>query len=469
MNTEKVTRVEVIDDKGRSYVNRNEYNKVTLSLQDNDKTFKVFIQKTNFEVGKWYTNNESCYICYQGTDTAYGFGIVGNWTNDFSTGNSFKNFVLADMDKVKELLLQEAKRRFPIGSKIKSMTNNSTHIINYYNIRFNTKNPPHVGFSNKSIICGAINNIDPNWMDCVLYEDGKWAEIIEEPKYEPKSNVVEVPIPDGYEVGDIQNYGGHMKRTTIMWQAKNPMVSCKECIKAGKCIVTPYNFTSVNCSSYQSKQDLSNTKIWIGDNPKLSELVYNKLTELGYHHNMGDFTTYIKNRWVIIINKNEQVSWWSKDTLDLSNYTEITPQDLDIAKEEYEVKLVTEDNVNLYKGDKCWNVSKRLSLNYALCVYDKEYKYFSTKEAAEKYIKDNEFKVGDLVVVLPEDDYYYNCEKGKAQKIYKTYDQKLKYGLKFKDGSTNAYAKVRKATQVEIDEYLYEEELTNLKQKYNKV
>jgi hypothetical protein len=37
------TRVEVIDQKGRSYVNWKPTNKTELSLQDNGKTLKVFI------------------------------------------------------------------------------------------------------------------------------------------------------------------------------------------------------------------------------------------------------------------------------------------------------------------------------------------------------------------------------------------------------------------------------------------
>lgn len=39
----KVTRVEVIDKKGRSYVNWNKNNQVKVLLQDNDKTMKVII------------------------------------------------------------------------------------------------------------------------------------------------------------------------------------------------------------------------------------------------------------------------------------------------------------------------------------------------------------------------------------------------------------------------------------------
>ena len=40
---EKVNRVEVIDQNGRSYVNWKSTNKTELSLQDGGKTLKVFI------------------------------------------------------------------------------------------------------------------------------------------------------------------------------------------------------------------------------------------------------------------------------------------------------------------------------------------------------------------------------------------------------------------------------------------
>lgn len=43
----KVTRVEVIDEKGRSYVNWNENNLVRIDLQDGQRTLKIFISKKN--------------------------------------------------------------------------------------------------------------------------------------------------------------------------------------------------------------------------------------------------------------------------------------------------------------------------------------------------------------------------------------------------------------------------------------
>ncbi len=44
--TSKVTRVEVIDENGRSYVNWKEANKIEVLFQDNNRTMKIFITKT---------------------------------------------------------------------------------------------------------------------------------------------------------------------------------------------------------------------------------------------------------------------------------------------------------------------------------------------------------------------------------------------------------------------------------------
>jgi hypothetical protein len=49
METKNVTRVEVIDHTGRSYVNWNILNKVTVSLQDDGRTLKVFVDRKNIQ------------------------------------------------------------------------------------------------------------------------------------------------------------------------------------------------------------------------------------------------------------------------------------------------------------------------------------------------------------------------------------------------------------------------------------
>jgi hypothetical protein len=49
-STDKVTRVEIIDENGRSYTNFDPNNKVELSFQDDGRTLKVFISNQG---GKW--------------------------------------------------------------------------------------------------------------------------------------------------------------------------------------------------------------------------------------------------------------------------------------------------------------------------------------------------------------------------------------------------------------------------------
>lgn len=42
----RVTRVEVIDDNGRSYVNWDKRNRVEIQFQDDNRTLKIFITKS---------------------------------------------------------------------------------------------------------------------------------------------------------------------------------------------------------------------------------------------------------------------------------------------------------------------------------------------------------------------------------------------------------------------------------------
>lgn len=52
ITTDKVNRVEVIDEKGRSYVKYlASHREVVLSFQDNDRTLKIFIQDKEIKNG----------------------------------------------------------------------------------------------------------------------------------------------------------------------------------------------------------------------------------------------------------------------------------------------------------------------------------------------------------------------------------------------------------------------------------
>ena len=48
----RITRVEVIDENGRSYVNWKEDNDITLSYQDDGRTLKVFVNKVKPKTGE---------------------------------------------------------------------------------------------------------------------------------------------------------------------------------------------------------------------------------------------------------------------------------------------------------------------------------------------------------------------------------------------------------------------------------
>ena len=47
LQNNQLTRVEIIDKKGRSYVNWNKNNKIELSYQDSGRTLKIFINDRN--------------------------------------------------------------------------------------------------------------------------------------------------------------------------------------------------------------------------------------------------------------------------------------------------------------------------------------------------------------------------------------------------------------------------------------
>lgn len=68
------------------------------------------------------------------------------------------------------------------------------------------------------------------------------------------------------------------------------------------------------------------------------------------------------------------------------------------------------------------------------------------------YWTEEDYKVGDWVVVLPEDTCYYNSEKG-PQKIAEIRGKgaTLPYSLEFSNGDTNSYKLIRRATKEEID------------------
>ena len=91
--------------------------------------------------------------------------------------------------------------------------------------------------------------------------------------------------------------------------------------------------------------------------------------------------------------------------------------------------FTTEDGVNIFEDDKCWVVSKNnyLLVEYRINNLDIFYRprdnwYFSTKEAAEKYIRKNKplFRTEDSVDIYEGDSFYFVTKSFLIERITAT-------------------------------------------------
>jgi len=84
--------------------------------------------------------------------------------------------------------------------------------------------------------------------------------------------------------------------------------------------------------------------------------------------------------------------------------------------------------------------------------YSSAFAFQEAKQVILNELFPPEFKVGDWVVVLEADEFYFNSEQGVAKKIVEVYSDlsETRYLLKFKDGSTHSYTDIRHATPEEI-------------------
>ena len=129
-------------------------------------------------------------------------------------------------------------------------------------------------------------------------------------------------------------------------------------------------------------------------------------------------------------------------------------------EEEYEKLSRKYKNINLTKYSPIWkyyligggaskNISDYSHSDYTIYeMYQISFKEEANKEQVFKKEEKWVPKIGDWVVVLPEDAFYYNSEQDKAQKLINIDENSdLPYHLLFPDGSTNFYAKIRRALQ----------------------
>jgi len=162
---------DISDDGEKQQVTLKELIQIIAGEQEEVKELKV---------GKWYKHKTQKHlwflkkICigeYKNPHVAYGIDGAGNWSSSDNRCLYGDDFRLATNEEVLEALSKEAvKRGFKEGVKV-------TH-VNKGNVgNFNVSEPFKLDSKNYTFTSGMLfkNNI-------CLFIDGKWAEIIEEPK-----------------------------------------------------------------------------------------------------------------------------------------------------------------------------------------------------------------------------------------------------------------------------------------------
>ena len=158
--------------------------------------------KEEFEVGKWYkSKNHNITACYVDEHNNYGVSF-GVW-KDAMILNYFEAWTLATDKEVEAALIKEAKKRgFKKGVNYISCTlgDFKTNIEGgKEGVKYNCNN---VMGRKDEVLCGkVIFDYDYNGLFCSsngwIFEDGKWATIIEEPK---EMTMAEVNKALGYEI-----------------------------------------------------------------------------------------------------------------------------------------------------------------------------------------------------------------------------------------------------------------------------
>jgi hypothetical protein len=141
---------------------------------------KVLIDNTDvkdnekLKIGKWYRHKNNCTVFKDTSSTGYGTDFVGNWSNSVSISIP-ENWRLATDEEIEEVLIKEAKKRgYKEGNFYDrwGVTKGSSNVEGYccyYRDSFTS-----LTFNLGYVFC-----------------EGKWAEIVEEPEYLTKDDLVE--------------------------------------------------------------------------------------------------------------------------------------------------------------------------------------------------------------------------------------------------------------------------------------
>lgn len=161
-------------------MNRNYYCKVN-SQKEADELLKK-LKDIGEDIDRYNYTKSWQYIVYD-INTSWALYDIKNWKEEFENRTEVPAPELIDYVTGKKLdkdaLLEEAKRRYPVGTKFKSALKGDKHpfqTIVKENIYLDKVDGRQVIWNGDS--CGFI------------YDDGNWAEIVEEPKVETKEEFV---------------------------------------------------------------------------------------------------------------------------------------------------------------------------------------------------------------------------------------------------------------------------------------
>ena len=139
--------------------------------------------KEEFEVGKWYKGSSDIIGFYESRYGNYGIGYKGEWSNDV-TMDDFIFWTPATDKEVETALIKEAKKLIVKG--VVKCLHECTNISSIYDVEdFNWD--------------GRCLRVDTEDGCCCIFDKGKWATIIEEPKVK-EMTMQEVNKALGYEI-----------------------------------------------------------------------------------------------------------------------------------------------------------------------------------------------------------------------------------------------------------------------------
>ena len=183
-------------------------------LQKQLDEVKQQLNKPTFEVGKWYKRDSGSIIFIQEFNSlikGYDVDYVGEWRNEYISSGDKSEYRPATDKEVEEALIKEAEKRgFKEGVIFNSP--NATH-----DFSFNQKLISSTFSLNYNMLEGES---DKNTSSCIIFKDGKWANIIKDEPikiggYEVKPTVVN---DKGQQVGKGTMIDGYYFSSNF-WEA----------------------------------------------------------------------------------------------------------------------------------------------------------------------------------------------------------------------------------------------------------